>query len=291
MNVINGFLVYRIIEEHIKNKAPLSLIRLGDGEGAVLGFPNFTSLTNVERIGRIWFGDSRLKKEDFISLSEQIKTAVKSADIIGVPRQRQVEKDPLYGAVHQSLTKFELISETAVLTDAAVHRYLQFALLYRPLLQNRSFVGMISSRDLRAQLTQIFNIESIKLYQIRGEHRFPGTIEIDHYPDQFEWLKNNVSVPYPGAIFLVGAGALGKIYCDIIKQRGGIAIDVGAIFDAWAGVKSRLKHPCHSLQRYEEIPQITVERAILRYNGLIRAFKLDTPLAERQDMAGNMDVW
>ena len=38
---------------------------------------------------------------------------------------------------------------------------------------------------------------------------------------------------------LVGAGALGKAYCEAVRQQGGVAVDIGSGFDGWAGVMSR----------------------------------------------------
>lgn len=55
-----------------------------------------------------------------------------------------------------------------------------------------------------------------------------------HYPDRFSEIQKTLKIPYPGALFLVGSGVFGKIYCEWIKQRGGIAIDVGSMFDSWA---------------------------------------------------------
>jgi hypothetical protein len=48
-----------------------------------------------------------------------------------------------------------------------------------------------------------------------------------------------ISVPFPGACYLIGAGLLGKIYADRIRQLGGIAIDIGALVDGWVGINSR----------------------------------------------------
>jgi hypothetical protein len=44
-------------------------------------------------------------------------------------------------------------------------------------------------------------------------------------------------------VFLVGAGSLGRGYSNCIKNHGGIAIDIGQVFDAWAGclVAKRIK--------------------------------------------------
>jgi hypothetical protein len=61
-----------------------------------------------------------------------------------------------------------------------------------------------------------------------------------HWPTMFnevpKWLK---SIPVKGNLFLVGAGGFGKIYCHMIKQHGGMAFDVGSLFDGWAGYGTR----------------------------------------------------
>ncbi len=56
-----------------------------------------------------------------------------------------------------------------------------------------------------------------------------------HFPDLYEKLVAGIKVPRPGALFLVGAGFCGKLYADAIKRKGGIAVDVGSLFDLWAG--------------------------------------------------------
>ena len=60
-----------------------------------------------------------------------------------------------------------------------------------------------------------------------------------HFPDIFDRLRRDIVVPFPGALFLVGAGLLGKIYCHWIRQRGGVALDIGAMADAFAGFNTR----------------------------------------------------
>lgn len=48
-----------------------------------------------------------------------------------------------------------------------------------------------------------------------------------------------LEVPKRGAVFLVAAGLLGKVYCHRIHRLGGIAIDVGSVVDAWMGFGTR----------------------------------------------------
>jgi len=66
-----------------------------------------------------------------------------------------------------------------------------------------------------------------------------------------------------GKLFLVGAGFLGKIYCDLIKRHGGIALDVGSMMDRWAGfgqtrVSNELGQTCQGL-RYTDCPPKQLE--------------------------------
>jgi hypothetical protein len=37
----------------------------------------------------------------------------------------------------------------------------------------------------------------------------------------------------------VGAGYLGKRLVDLAKMRGGVALDLGSIFDHWVGINTR----------------------------------------------------
>jgi len=38
-------------------------------------------------------------------------------------------------------------------------------------------------------------------------------------------------------LFIIGAGFLGKIYCGLVKEKGGRAFDAGRLFDFWAGTR------------------------------------------------------
>ena len=90
-----------------------------------------------------------------------------------------------------------------------------------------------------------------------------------------------MGVPSPGggALFLVGAGAFGKIYCQWIKERGGIAIDIGSIFDSWANI-GRVGHPVRSFDVYRQYKRIGRFNAATRYNDLVDYFQLDVPKAD-----------
>jgi hypothetical protein len=42
-----------------------------------------------------------------------------------------------------------------------------------------------------------------------------------------------------GCLVLVGAGYLGKWLVDVARAQGGVALDVGSVFDYWLGLTTR----------------------------------------------------
>ena len=65
-------------------------------------------------------------------------------------------------------------------------------------------------------------------------------MSIPHFPNRFEDIQSKIEVAYLGEVFLVAAGFLGKFYCQTIKERGGIALDIGSAADYWLGYQTRL---------------------------------------------------
>lgn len=271
----NAFEVFYFLKKRIEEKTPTSLIRLGDGEGTILGYPDFVERKRVNNFFKTWYGKTDFSEEEALLHHRLLKQAITTADIVGLPRVKQLNKSPNWAVVEKSLIEYDLISPRHVITDAAIHRYLTFALQYRGLLKNLPFLGIISCRDLSVVLSDIFNIEEVVHYSIQGESNFPGSEQQPHFPERFNELQEKLSVPMRGAVFLVGAGVLGKVYCKWIKNRGGIAIDIGSICDAWANIPSRTKHPIHKLERYAECPEIGVKDAITRFNNFLDERGLD----------------
>jgi len=272
---LNCLDAYLELEKAVFLRKPFSLIRLGDGEGALMGYPHVTDRKAIDRSFKVWFGHTSISDAEAMGIASGIRDAVRNSDIVGLPRKKQLERHPYYQSVYDSIEHYKL-SEKQMYTDAAIHRYLQFCLLFRKLLKGQDYLGVISPRTISEELKSTFEVKKVERFAIRGETRFSGDEITPHYPDAFNTITETISPPYRGAIFLVGAGGLGKIYCDVIKRRGGIAIDIGALFDAWSGIKSRLVHPSHSISCYEETPVISAVKAFERFNALCDHFSLDT---------------
>ena len=88
-------------------------------------------------------------------------------------------------------------------------------------------------------LESLFDV-SVSYQPLPGMYRDLNQEQIpDDYVEQLEAFLHRKLVDFPGMLFLVGAGLFGKLYCAEIKRQGGIALDLGSLLDAWAGVGSR----------------------------------------------------
>ena len=279
---LNAFQVFLAIRGCVRARHPMSVIRLGDGEGAIMGYPTMTTRMDVDRSLKIWLRHTDVDDRDVVRLSEALKEAVREADIVGAPRRKQIQDGfRLWRTVHEEISAFQLPGPDTALTHTALHRLLQHALLYRPLLRDADFLGVITCRRVEEPLRELFGIGEVRWYGVRGELEDTGEIETPHFPDGFEELRETLEVPYRGAVFLVGAGVFGKIYCQWIKERGGIAIDIGSVFDAWAGV-GRVGESELALDVYRQHPRIGRADAIRRYNALADKFALDVPKGDTE---------
>jgi hypothetical protein len=74
--------------------------------------------------------------------------------------------------------------------------------------------------------------------QIPGEARLRADAfgVQSHYPRVYHAILEAIDQHIqPGDLVLVGAGILGKIYCEAIRRRHGVAVDVGSVIDLCSG--------------------------------------------------------
>ena len=230
--------IVRLIKQHLSTKTPLSIIRLGDGEGEVIGYPEYIPPEIFESRLRVYFGKHVISKQHREIFIQEVRDAVKHADVIGAPPGSEVTN---YTAVRFFLEHYQLVKPDAKIASLSLHRNLQELGLYKDILYGLDELGIVTCRDVEDPIKQIFNIKNILVYKIPEDvKRAKDKNAVErHFPERFEQLRATLQVPKPGMLFLVGGGALGKVYCRWIKERGGIALDIGSIFDAWAGLNTR----------------------------------------------------
>lgn len=253
-----------ILNKCIAEGRPCSVIRAGDGEGAFLAYA--LSLTDPDyrtvghrisgtvignQIWHTWLGENivDIPEETVIRLERDFREAVANADIIGIPPIKGLWKArhnyiSLHGLAeaHRYCTRHGNGTLSAAQLNVLLHSESDF---YRHFMANAKFLGLISCHPaLGSVIKDAFKIEFISEYLIPFQ---AGNADIfrylpnsqRHYPEYYNELRSTLTVPFPGAVFFVAAGIFGKVYCNWIKEMGGIAIDIGAIADAFAGFNTR----------------------------------------------------
>jgi hypothetical protein len=217
----------------------LSLIRIGDGDGYVLGFEDTTSEEEINFILGMWFGDNELTVDQVREIQQRLKASIASADILGVPNKpHQLEQ---WKRIPGVISRYGLWDGKSTLCAHWAHSGLHQSNLYGVFLRDLDWLGIVTCRDIGGAMEKHWNIGHVERYDLPEEFHYAKhkhTVK-RHYPDRFNELMETINVPFKGAPFLVGGGVLGKIYCHRIKELGGIAIDIGSVFDCWARKNSR----------------------------------------------------
>ncbi len=230
------------VKKLIADRSPQSIIRYGDGEAIVLN-----AWKDVERLKSV------LKRqlgvvppvEDIERIHDNLATAYKEADIIGIPVENRFMEDPnsywykAFGILNENVGIDVLQKKLFTSIDFHIH-WLQND-SFDQILTGRKHVCYISCRNVEQELKKRFDIDNVWAYHIAPEMKFTsGYKGSKHFPDQFNEIRRWVTkVPVEGSVCLVGAGYVGKIYCNWFRDLGGIAIDVGSVFDSWAGKVTR----------------------------------------------------
>lgn len=261
------------VVHHIKHKQPLSLIRLGDGEGNFFDYPEDLRVYQEDDqtlIQRIWWGDSKMNDEKG-QIQKRFFSAIDNADIIGTSETvRLLTAFDLQNKhiVHPYLRASRAVTvineylaqqndkwiQDKMVTSCFIHQDLQSWNLYQYIFKHINACSIITCHtQASTYLKQEFGLDIISNHIIPAEHRWSSkmhlTAKAAHYPYVYQQLRETIKVTYPGELYLVAAGFLGKEYCDIIKRQGGIALDVGSILDYWFQFETRSnsQSPFHNL--------------------------------------------
>jgi hypothetical protein len=251
--------LHRLLRERVHAGEPFSFVRAGDGEARFLigmheacrhGISAAEARTLLGIIWRNWFGQDvgEVDPARLAALAAQFGDAFRSADLIGLTTAHVLSHDPSqfgYRAVLEEWLEAIHPASGALITDAANPLFLHGEdPFFRSILAGVPFIGLISPHPhLADRLRAETGCGNIVSYLIPGETRLGRPLEASnrgaHFPGVFDEMMAGIEVPFRGACFLVAGGLLGKVYCHRIRQLGGVALDIGALADAWMGIDTR----------------------------------------------------
>lgn len=237
----------------IEERTPAAMVRFGDGEEAVVEASHTDegamALATAKLVGQT---GARLPPRDVIEIGQSIERAYEQADVLGILSVGgNEEQGP---SALRYLERIAAGNPPAALT----YRLLHHGILERlPELLSGRLVGVVSCRDVKPVIEADWGLRDVVIHQIPSEHKareVDGSYEAalhgtPIWPDVYNRLKAELTIRERGEVFLVGAGILGKGLSLLIRDHGGIALDMGSALDRIAGKitrgpkrRARLKH-------------------------------------------------
>jgi tetratricopeptide (TPR) repeat protein len=245
---------------------PYLLLRMGDGEGSHTRISPederaYADLYHSNRgeFHQIWFSHlNHMRDPAWPAVMDGYDNAVQHADCLGGCDLALLRHEYRIGSRRGIPAMVNLLraakmnqrrdpkkAAETILTGLVIHYDLLLSGAMERLLTGAKWVGLVSCHSqLPEALARSFNIQHVEFYKIPGE---VGNREIlgeeatsgDHFPSRYDSLCVKFGMAPAGRLYLVAGGILGKVYCRLLQQAGGIVIDIGAVADLWMGKKTR----------------------------------------------------
>lgn len=206
------------ISDAVLHKHPFSYIRYNDGEAMFM--------TNHSYCEQRFYGG--MFPEPFrTQLKNDMRKAYLECDILGSTEKEEKGRSMYYTMSHN----LDFINTNAELGSACDPIYWHDNDLYDMMLHGT--VNIITQHDVEDKFEQRFGMRPNVIKILR-----PQTGAAKHIADYAQILDLEVKKE----LYFVSWSLLGKATCGIIKERGGVAVDIGAIIDGWMGWKTRSYH-------------------------------------------------
>lgn len=269
-----------ILVRRIREREPTSLVRIGDGDAHFLPpHPATTEHREADRdaIQEIWWGTTRMRDGILKRIEADFVRALTDSTILAViPPWRYLAEmsKKKYSFAHRGILNcvnycanmdYNGVMFTSMHYPNDFHKWN----IWPELLGSASSVSYISCHDLRLYLRETFGLKVDHAVVIPGEKQYSalfsdGGAEVlrsDTLLDRHQTVCDEIQ-PAPGGVYLVAAGFLGKIYCDLVRERGGVAIDIGSLADYWMGFSTR-RYRLEQLTR-AALPNLLIKNHPLR---------------------------
>lgn len=224
-----------LVESAIQNRIPFSFVRMNDGEAYIIGAKRGVSDEEVAWILHHWWGWTEVDFAFVEWLRSQLLEVAASTDLLGF--FDRCDKKPgrfmRMGILLREHANLEAVK--AFVSPEAALQWHDAHQLER-VLRGQPSVKLICSYDISASFAAKFGVGSVEWIPIPGHARYSDAMRwsYSHPHRRFAEVDAYLKTIAKDAIVLVGAGVLGKIYCKTVKEHGGIALDLGSVFDSWA---------------------------------------------------------
>ncbi len=255
----------------IRDEIPLSLVRIGDGEGNALAVagPQVGAL-HVKTFKAKFLGmtGASLREDEAIAFCTTMKDVLVSADIIGFRSVDRIRINKELDVIRSDIERGEIVPAIGMLYAREFLR----GMLARGELRSKTLTSAWIHLALMPHLAEIMEAaKSVVVITGRStlkrpfESRLGGRLRAfisvppervrfalrnpSHYRSAFPRILDALNTDLRGTLVLVGAGLFGKAYCAAAKKSGAIALDLGSVFDILAGVPTRHIHAQFDIEK------------------------------------------
>lgn len=229
--------VKQIVKRNLKYNLPFSLVRIGDGEGMMFDYEENWEGANF--ISKKHLGYT-LSKDQFELIRKDLVKTYSETDMIGIPTGKHLKINKGWKRAYDIADI--LRNDNAETCSIDIHHQLLEDGFYDELLSEAKKLLIISGRDVIDKIQNKFpNIKESFQIQVTPEMKWEeNKNQIKHFPNQYENVEDVLKrSDLSGYLCLVGAGTVGKVYNIWCKERGGVSIDIGSVFDVWVGKSTR----------------------------------------------------
>jgi len=245
------------IMDAVRSGRPYSVIRLGDGEGRLLGLERtFTPFEVLSQVMYYHFGVPSMHMERELvrdwavkagrTLKSLLEDACGQADEIGLPVWdffRGLDETPTSGMVAYCDALFFGLSQqphVPTVDRIGTNVFQQLAEtcdFFEAVARAAREVVLIGPWDLTAELSQRLGQPRIRHIEVPRHQTWGDVDGFGQYPFLHAAVDQKIksSGDMRGSVVLIGAGIYGKHYARLAKAQGAVALDIGSVFDSWKG--------------------------------------------------------
>jgi hypothetical protein len=256
-----------MVRTYLSAGKPFSWVRVGDGEAACMPYePRLAAVARQDARARerIWWGRA-LDRAEQEWLTPRVAHAIWNADCIGIPtvgrflrelnlcREDSLTSNLTGRGLRSILYCLDRVGELRdpsrpVPNFSSCHLHQELALwdLYGELLGSGDEVVLISCHPALADWVQDkFKVRIVRNLLLPPDQVTSPVLSERHQGDvgQLPALLQDIAEQMGDAprnrLVLVGAGYPGKWLIETARSRGGVALDLGSIFDHWLGFRTR----------------------------------------------------
>jgi len=233
------------LRDRIGRRSAAAVVRFGDSEDSLLmADPGDASSMKLAAGKLAKETGEQFSYDAILEIGRGMSRAFDEADVLGI-----VGKDGLVRGLESRLPKLyreRVAAGRPPVALASPHLHHSILETLPSMLAGRR-VSAITCRDVKPVLEADWRLEDVVVHQVPSQHllrHVDGAYEAalhdtPFWPDVHSQLRDELTVRERGEIFLVGAGPFGKDLCIDIRERGGLALDLGSALDRIVGKITR----------------------------------------------------